>query len=63
MGTFSNDVVEDTTWTAPAKTDNEQQITLRLTATDNENATGYAEVEMRVSGNNQPTASIYSLGR
>ena len=36
----------------------EQRITLRLTATDNENATGYAEVEMKVSGNNQPTASI-----
>ena len=53
-GTFGNATLEDTTWTAPAKTANEQQITLRLTATDNEGATGYAEVLMKVSGNNQP---------
>ena len=44
MGTFGNVADEDTTWTAPAKTANEQQITLTLTATDNEGATGYAEV-------------------
>ena len=48
----------NTTWTAPAKTDSEQRITLRLTATDNEGATDYAEVLMKVSGNDQPTAEI-----
>ena len=44
VGTFGNAADEDTTWTAPTKTDSEQQITLTLTATDNEGATGYAEV-------------------
>ena len=58
VGTFGNVADKDTTWTAPTKTDSEQRITLRLTATDNEGATGYAEVLMKVSGNNQPTASI-----
>ena len=63
LGTFGNAADEDTTWTAPAKTANEQRITLRLTATDNEGATGYAEVLMKVSGNKQPGASITTLGQ
>ena len=58
MGTFGNAADEDTSWTAPAKTANEQQITLTLTATDNEGGTGDASVIIKVSANNQPTASI-----
>ena len=57
-GTFGNAALEDTTWTAPTKTNNEQQITLTLTATDNEGGTGSASVLIKVSANNQPTATI-----
>ena len=57
-GTFGNAADEDTTWTAPAKTSNEQRIELTLTATDNEGGTGDASVIIKVAANNQPTASI-----
>ena len=63
VGTFGNVADKDTTWTAPAKTDSEQRITLTLTATDNEGATGEAQVLMKVSGNNQPGAFISTLGQ
>ena len=58
VGTFGNAADEDTTWTAPAKTSNEQRIELTLTATDNEGGTGDASVIIKVAANNQPTASI-----
>ena len=63
IGTFGNAALEDTTWAAPAKTDSEQRITLTLTATDNEGGTGSAGVVMKVSANNQPTASITTPGQ
>ena len=63
VGTFGNAADEDTTWTAPTKTDSEQQITLTLTATDNEGGTGSGSVIIKVSANNQPTASIITAAQ
>ena len=63
MGTFGNAADKDTTWAAPTKTDSEQQITLTLTATDNEGGTGSASVIIKVSANNQPTASIITAAQ
>ena len=61
-GTFSDDAaVEDPTWTAPATTTDDQEVTLTLTVTDNggtmAGATATASVTITVSGTD-PTVSI-----
>ena len=49
--------VEDVTWTAPATTADDQEVTLTLTVTDNNNATVSDSVTITVSGTD-PTVSI-----
>ena len=56
-GTFSDAAVEDATWTAPATTTANQEVTLTLTVTDNDGATASASVTITVSGTD-PTVSI-----
>ena len=56
-GTFSNAAAEDTTWTAPATTTDDQVVTLTLTVTDNDGATAIASVTITVPGTD-PTVSI-----
>ena len=57
VGTFSNAAVEDATWTAPARTAATQVVTLTLTVTDNNDATGSASVKITIPGTD-PTVSI-----
>ena len=56
-GTFSDAAVEDATWTAPAATTANQEVTLTLTVTDNDGNTAGASVTITVSGTD-PTVSI-----
>ena len=56
-GTFSDAAVEDATWTAPATTTDDQEVTLTLTVTDNDENTGSASVTITVPGTD-PTVSI-----
>ena len=48
VGTFGDASAVDTTWTAPARMDADQVVTLRLTATDPDSNTAFAEVVMTV---------------
>ena len=57
VGTFSNAAVEDVTWTAPATTAATQVVTLTLTVTTSDGATGSASVMITVPGTD-PTVSI-----
>ncbi len=56
-GSFEDEFAEQTTWTAPPKTDNAQSITLTLTATDDGAGplVGSATVEITVPGNTTVT--------
>ena len=56
-GTFSNAAVEDASWTAPATTAATQVVTLTLTVTTSDGATGSASVRITVPGTD-PTVSI-----
>ena len=47
-GTFSDEAVEDPTWTAPATTTEDQEVTLTLTVTDSEGVTASASVTITV---------------
>ena len=55
-GTISHPYTDtaDTTWTAPAKTNAEQEVTLTLTGSDG-TSTSSAQVTMKVRANNPPT--------
>ena len=59
-GIFTNDRALDKPWTAPAKTNAEQDITLTLTVTDNGAGmlTGTAAVSVTVRANAAPDASV-----
>ena len=57
VGTFSNAAVEDATWTAPATTAATQVVTLTLTVTTSDGATGSASAMITVPGTD-PTVSI-----
>ena len=59
-GRFASAAALDTTWTAPAKTNAEQSITLTLTVTDNGAGTlaDTATVGVRVRANQAPDASV-----
>ena len=59
-GTFENDRALDKPWTAPAKTNAEQGITLTLTVTDNGAGmlAGTATVGVTVRANQAPDASV-----
>ena len=48
-GTFDDDGSVDTDWTAPAAQDTEQEYVLRLTATDDDGASAFAEVVITVA--------------
>ena len=63
-GRFASASSLDTTWTAPAKTNQPQSFTLTLTVTDNGVGTlaATAMVRVRVPANEAPTASITSSG-
>ena len=50
VGTFSDAAVEDATWTAPAATTDDQEVTLTLTVTDSDGATASASVTITVPG-------------
>ena len=52
VGTFADSTAEDTTWTAPAATGEEQDVTLTLTATNAEGVGGVASVVVRVRAEN-----------
>ena len=57
-GTFDDATTLNTTWTAPASTGSVQQITLRLTATDDDGASTYAEIIITIPSNSPPDAVI-----
>ena len=61
-GSFKNAFELDTTWTAPAKTNDVQNVVLTLTVTDNGagRLVGTATVSVAVLANEPPTASITS---
>ena len=59
-GTFSDAAVEDATWTAPATTTANQEVTLTLTVTDNDGNTASASVTITVPGTD-PTVSIETM--
>ena len=61
-GNFENDRALNTTWTAPAKTNDVQNVVLTLTVTDNGagRLVGTATVSVAVRANKPPTASITS---
>ena len=50
-GVLSSTAIEDPTWTAPARTNREQRITLRLTVTDDGGRSAFAEVVITVRAN------------
>ena len=56
VGTFSNAAAEDTTWTAPAATTDDQVVTLTLTVTDSGGGGARASVTITVLSG--PTVSI-----
>ena len=60
VGTFSATDIASPTWTAPAKTDSVQSVTLTLTATDTSDNSVTADVTVTVRANQGPTASATS---
>ena len=52
MGTFSDAAIEDPTWTAPAATTSEQEVTLTLVVTSSNGLTNQASVNLTVRAGN-----------
>ena len=57
VGTFGNEAVEDTTWTAPATTTDDEVVALTLTVTESGHDEAKASVMITVRGA-EPTVSI-----
>ena len=60
VGSFSATDIASPTWTAPAKTDSVQSVTLTLTGTDASDNSLTADVTVTVRANQGPTASATS---
>ena len=61
LGTFSDETVEDATWTAPATTTTDQSVTLTLTVTDSDEEMATAMASVMITVPSGPAVSVQTM--